>query len=272
MRLFLPPLRAAIFVLTALLGLIMGSFLDCLAWRLAHGESILWGRSHCAACGHTLSPRDLVPLASWFLLGGRCRYCGQPIPVRCLVSEVGTAAVYLSLVLLYGVSLSALRLLVLASLLVAAALVDLDQDWIPDQLIVAGIAAFAVFSLLDPLPFQTLFHGLLGSLALSTALLLLVLAADRILGRESMGGGDLKLFFMTGLYFHWKYDLLLLILTCILGLALAALMGRAKPGVPFPLAPALAAAAWLVMLAGRPVLHWYLGLFGLAGAGSNIAF
>ena len=65
-------------VLAALLGACMGSFLNCMAWRVVHGESVLRGRSHCDACGHVLGARDLVPVVSYLVSGGKCRYCGEP--------------------------------------------------------------------------------------------------------------------------------------------------------------------------------------------------
>ena len=69
-------------------GLFMGSFLNCLAWRITHGESVLRGRSHCASCGHVLEVRDLVPVLSWLLLGGRCRFCGERISARYPIAEL----------------------------------------------------------------------------------------------------------------------------------------------------------------------------------------
>ena len=69
-------------VVSALLGAVFGSFLNCAAWRLGHGESVLRGRSHCTACGHVLGAADLVPILSWLFLRGKCRYCGSRIPAR----------------------------------------------------------------------------------------------------------------------------------------------------------------------------------------------
>ena len=256
-----PALTAYLLLLTALLGLVMGSFLNCLAWRLAHNEPVSRGRSHCPACGHTLAARDLVPLLSWLLLRGRCRYCGAPVSPRYPAAELVTALAYVSVVARYGPTLSALRGLVLMSLLIAASLVDLEDGWIPDRLILAGIGAFVLLALPDAAPLAALGRGLFGALAVALPLLGLVLLADRLLGRETMGGGDIKLLFMIGLYFDWRLNLLLLIAACLLGLALAFILGRARPNAPFPFGPALAAAAWLVLLAGQPALDWYLGLF-----------
>jgi len=255
----IPPGALAAFA--TVLGLVMGSFLNCLAWRLVRGESVLKGRSRCDACGHALGPGDLVPVLSWLALRGRCRYCGAPVSPRCPLSELVCAAAYGTLAWRYGFSVNTLRFLLLSSLLLAVSLVDWEDGWVPDRFLIAGAAGWAALLPLEPDPAGVLSRGLIGAAALFVPLLLLVLAADKLLGRESMGGGDLKLFALLGLYFGWKQGLLLVILSCLTGLVCAFAMGRARPGKPFPFVPAMAAAAWLTALWGEPVIEWYTSLF-----------
>ncbi len=252
---------APLAVLAAVFGLVMGSFLNCLAWRLVHGESVMKGRSHCAVCGHALEARDLVPVFSWLLLRGRCRYCGERVSARYPLAELLCGAAYASVVWRYGFSVETLRFLLLFSLLLAASLVDWEAGWVPDRLILTGAFGWLLSLLLEEDAARTLARGLIGAAALFLPLLLLVLAADKLLGRESMGGGDLKLFALLGLYFGWERGLLLVILSCLAGLALALAMKRAKPGTPFPFVPAMAAAAWPAAIWGERVVDWYLSLF-----------
>jgi leader peptidase (prepilin peptidase)/N-methyltransferase len=255
-------LTAYIITITAALGLIMGSFLNCMAWRMTHSESVLKGRSHCASCNHVLGALDLVPVVSWLLLKGRCRYCGRKISPRYPAAELVTAVVFVSLVLRYDVSFTTLKFLLLACVLIALSLVDFEQYILPDSLVIAGILIFIIMSPFNNTSFlKTIFSGIAGSLAVTVPLLILVLLADKITGKETMGGGDIKLLFMVGLYFDWRLNLMLLIFACFLGLLLALLMGKAKPGTPFPFGPAIGAAAFLVMLIGEPLLNWYIGLF-----------
>lgn len=256
-----PALAAYLFFLTALLGLAMGSFLNCLAWRLAHGESVARGRSHCAVCGHILGPLDLIPVFSWLFLRGRCRYCGEKISPRYPATELLAALAYLTVVWKCGLSLDSLRFLLLFSLLLVLSLVDLEVGLIPDRLLVIGGLGWLLLAFPDPGRSALLLRGGLGAAALFVPMLLLVLAADHLAGRETMGGGDLKLLALLGLYFGWQQGLLLLIFSCLLGLWLAALLGKAKPGTAFPFGPALATAAWLVFLVGEPILTWYFSLF-----------
>ena len=103
----------------ALLGACTGSFLACLAWRTVHGESVLRGRSHCDVCGHVLGVRDLVPVFSYLLSGGKCRYCGAKLSARHVWGELISAAVFVSLLLQYDISLQTLEAWLLACVLLA---------------------------------------------------------------------------------------------------------------------------------------------------------
>lgn len=254
-----PGLTAYILSITFVLGLCVGSFVNCLAWRLAHGERVSRGRSHCAACGHTLSALDLIPVASYLSLRGRCRYCGEKIPKTCPIAELVCGLVFLCLVWRYGLGWETARLLLFSCVLLTAALTDLETMEIPDRLHVAAILIWLAFLPLAPSALDQALSGALGAFGVGAPLLLIVLLADKALGRETMGGGDLKLLFVTGLYFGLGGNLLLLIFACLLGLLFAA-AARAV-GREFPFAPSVCASAWLVMLVGQPILDWYLGLF-----------
>lgn len=255
-----PAVTAYILFIAALFGAAMGSFVNCASARLVSGESALKGRSHCPACGHALGVLDLIPIVSFLLLRARCRYCGARIAPRCLVTELMGAAACVSLVLCYGVTLQAFAYAVLLFVLLSAALVDVDTGLIPDRLILLGCGAFLLCALLQRPPLPALVRGGLGGLAASVPLLLFVLLADKLMGRETMGGGDIKLFFMAGLYFDWQRAFLLLLFSCVCGIAFA-VYAKKKRGVEFPFAPGIAAGAFLTALFGAPLLSWYLGLF-----------
>lgn len=250
-----PGATAYLLLLTGILGLCMGSFCNAWAWRIAHGQSIARGRSRCPRCGHSLSAGDLIPLVSWLCLRGKCRYCGAPISRRYPAVELLGGLYTLSVLLCCGLSWESLRLLIAGSLLLTAALVDLDTMLLPDGLLLAaGGAAF--LRLLDG-------EGtamLLGGVCIAVPLLLLVLAADRLMGRETMGGGDIKLVAVLGMHFGPLQGLFLLITACVLGLLAGAVMGKRRDA-PFPFGPALVLAGWLTVLVGKPVTAWYLSLF-----------
>ena len=273
-------------VVTVIFGLVMGSFLNCLAWRSVRGESWTHGRSHCDYCDHVLSVRDLVPVVSWLSTGGRCRYCGKHISARNPVSEIICAIVYLLVVLRYDLSLETLEMLGLSSVLLVATLTDLDDYVIPNGCIASAVIIRALFIVgewkifgADPLPFLKM--SLIGAAAIGVPLILLVLVMDRVLKRPSMGGGDIKLFIVAGLYFGWQRCLFLLIVACVLGI-LFAILFQAKatssddssheeqirdkkdsedvPSRAFPFGPSIAAAFIVTMIVGDQILAWYLSL------------
>lgn len=256
---------AYLLFLACLTGLVFGSFGNAWAWRIVHGEGIAKGRSHCADCGHTLAAADLVPLFSYLLLGGKCRYCGRKISPRYPIAEAVCGLIFVSFVLRFGFSLQTLAYCILGFSLFVLSLVDLDTCIIPDRFLVLAAVDFVVFAGLSPAPLATLRDGLIGGLALFLPMLALVMLADRVLGRESMGGGDLKLLFVLGLFTGAAKGLMMLILACLIGLVFAlapGLRGRdADNPRAFPFGPSLALAAWAVILWGDGVLGWYLSLF-----------
>lgn len=268
-----PIIAAYCVCVTTIAGLCMGSFLNCMAWRMTHGESVLSGRSHCTSCGHVLGVRDLVPVFSWLSTGGKCRYCGERVSARYPATEVLCAVVYVSLLLRYGLTLETLELVAFASVLLVLTLTDIDEYIIPNKTIfaaiairVAYVAAVAALRLGDAA--QIAMTSLVGGFAVGLPLLGLVLVMDRVLGRDSMGGGDLKLFFVAGLYFGWQQCLFLVVVACVLGIVFGAagqrIAGDGEGGLRgklIPFGPAIAASCWITMLVGQPVIDWYLQLF-----------
>lgn len=243
----------------AVLGAVLGSFLCCAADR----GGLPTGRSRCDACGHVLGARELVPIFSYLFSRGRCRHCGEAIPVRCLIAELVGAVGFASLGLRFGPSLELVMQLILATMLLLLSCVDWITHVLPDKLLLAGIInrlAF-LFLLREPLG-ETLPQMALGAFSVSLPLLLLSLAMDRLLKKDTLGGGDIKLLFVLGLYFCWLEMLLLLILACVLALVWAAGPGRRQAGGEIPLCPFLAASWLAVTLFGAPLIQWYLSLLG----------
>ena len=243
----------------ALLGACTGSFLGCLAWRTVHGESVLRGRSHCDVCGHTLGVRDLVPVFSYLFSGGKCRYCGAKLSARHVWGEAVSGAVFATLLFRYDISLQTLEGWLLACVLLACAFADLEGYIIPDRFIAAGVVLFAVTLLIEPEPFRRLADGLLGGVGVGGGLLLLSLYMDKRMKRETLGGGDVKLLFLTGLFFGWKGNLLCLTLACVVGIVWG-LAGKRR-GEAIPWGPSIAVGAWITALAGQMFIDWYLGFF-----------
>ena len=244
----------------AVSGGVLGSFLDCAVSRWAEEDPHPFaGRSRCASCGHVLGARDLVPVFSFLLRRGRCRWCGERIPPECLWAELAGAAAFVCVGARFGLCPELGQWLIWAALLLALSLTDWAKRIIPDKLLLLLAANRAAW-------FFVLGHGAREALetgkalAVPAVLLALVLGMERIMGREAMGGGDVKLLFALALYLSWAELFLTLLAGCLLGLLWAALTGG-KTGTAMPFGPFLAAGAVLTVCCGGPVLDWYFGLF-----------
>lgn len=190
------------------------------------------------------------------LVGGEVRQARWLGPVVCAVA-------WALLVAMRGASLQTLFLCLACVPLVACSLTDLQAYVIPNACVAAAVALHACFLLLlsvqDPgLAAATLVRSLVGAGAALVPLLVLTLVMDRVLGRESMGGGDLKLLAVCGLYVGWQQLLLLLPLACLGGIASSVILTPKGSGTlaPFPFGPSIAVALWVTFLVGPHVEAW----------------
>ena len=255
-------MRVYLTAVTAVFGLVLGSGLGCLADRMARGESWARGRSHCDSCGHTLAAADLVPVFSWLFLRGRCRYCGARIGAESTLRELLLAALLAAVLWRFGPTAEALAAMVLLCCLFCLSIVDAKTLLIPNRFLVIAAAARVVWLLAFGGGAFALLRALATGAVLAGVILLLALLLDRVLKKESMGGGDLKLLAVLGLYFTPWECLLLLILSCLAALVFALLRPRLRNAAgELPFGPFLSAAAALTLLIGAPVTGWYLSFF-----------
>ena len=252
-------LTAYLLCIVAITGLSMGSFLQCLSDRVCNNESIAKGRSHCPYCNHTLGARELIPVVSYCLQGGTCRHCGVKIPLRYPLSEVVTMVVFLSIAMQYSYSLETIKYTILACILLVAVFSDIETMMIPDGIHVLAMVNWLVFALLDVNSVAVLKRGLLGGVSFFIGMMVLVTVADALMKKETMGGADIKLFVVTGFYFGVLANLLLLMISCGVGILFAGITGNVKK--QFPFGPSIAIAAWMIVLYGETILTWYLGFF-----------
>jgi leader peptidase (prepilin peptidase)/N-methyltransferase len=245
------------FLLTAPFGLIIGSFLNVVAYRLPRGESLVKPRSRCTSCGEEVRPYDNVPVLSWLLLRGRCRHCGEHISARYPAVELVTAIAFGAVALARGFDSGLLVELPFTAMLIAVAGIDLEHRIVPNKILlplaVWGIAATAAVRP-DALP-----ESLIAGAAAFTALLLTALAYP-----AGMGMGDVKLAGVMGIYLGLSVIPALLFAFfagSVVGIALMVRYGAAarKRGVPF--APFMAAGALVGLLAGPELIDLYAGAF-----------
>jgi leader peptidase (prepilin peptidase)/N-methyltransferase len=215
--------EALIYVFIFLFGICIGSFLNVCIYRMGREESIVHPASHCPHCQKPLARQDNIPLLSYILLRGKCRFCGKKISFRYFVVELLTGLLFLALYQRFGATTVTLIYCLLAAGLIIATFVDLDFQIIPDEITVGGIVSGIILSFFFPAihgrlsPLLGLRDALLGVVVGGGVLWILGGIGDFIFKKESMGGGDIKLLAMIGAFLGWKIALLSLPLASLLG-------------------------------------------------------
>jgi leader peptidase (prepilin peptidase)/N-methyltransferase len=239
--------------LAAVIGAIVGSFLNVVVWRLPRGESLVKPRSRCPACDKPIAPYDNVPVVSWLLLQGRCRNCGARISPRYPLIELITAAAFAGVVAVRGFDEGLVLELPFVAALIALAGIDYDHKLLPNK-IVYPMAAYGVVAtlLVDR---DDLVENLAAGAGAFLFLLLAALAYPR-----GMGMGDVKLAGAMGLYLGVSIIPALLtafLAGSIVGLAIIAREGAAgrKKAVPFGVF--LALGGLVGVLAGPELIELY---------------
>ena len=251
--------------LVAMLGLVMGSAVSALAWRLPRGRSWVRGRSCCPACGAILRPADLIPLVSFVASRGKCRHCGHPIGWRYPLTELlcGTWAVLTFREL--GWTTAFPLVAVWGFLMVALMWIDLDFQLLPDALTLPG--TLLSLAVVLPRPGGPR-HALLGLLIGSGLLWLLGWGYLKLRKTEGMGGGDIKLAAMFGVLLGWKLSLLTLFLAALAGslwgaVLMARRLGTGQTALPF--GTLLSPAAMVAYLWGEGWMRAYVSVFSTRG-------
>jgi leader peptidase (prepilin peptidase) / N-methyltransferase len=243
--------------IAAPLGLLIGSFLNVVAYRLPRGESLLWPASHCPGCEQPIKPYDNVPVLSWLLLRGKCRNCGIHISPRYPAIEFLTALAFGAIVVLNGVDKNLVWELPFAAMLIAVAGIDLEHRIIPNKVMLPS-AVFAIATAIALRPNDLLELGIAGAAAF-VAFLLAALAYP-----AGMGMGDVKLAGVMGLFLGTAVIPALFIAFLagtLVGVAVIAKHGAdgRKKGVPF--GPFLAFGGLVGLLAGPEMIDLYTRTF-----------
>ncbi len=251
----------------AVLGLLVGSFLNVVVHRVPRGESVVAPPSTCPRCGHRIRARDNVPVLSWLLLRGRCRACGVGISARYPLVEAGTAALFGLTAWWAGPTWHLPAYLYLAAIAVALALIDLDVHRLPDAIVLPSYPVLAVL-LLGASALEGDGGAALRAVVGGAGLYLLYLALA--LARPGgMGFGDVKLAGLLGAALAWHSWAALaagafaaFLLGGAVGLALVA-VHRAGARTAIPFGPFMLLGSGLGLWIGRDVAGWYLRSFVL---------
>ncbi len=277
----------ALFVaVVILLGLIVGSFLNVVIYRLpvmieredravcaellgqAAPDQVPFNlatpRSHCPDCGHAISALENIPLLSYLLQRGRCRHCGGTIPLRYPLVEVASGLLAGVVAWRFGATPQAVAALVLTWSLLTLSVIDLRHMLLPDRITLPVLwlgILLALFGL-----FTDLRSSVIGAMAGYLSLWSVYHLFRLLTGKEGMGYGDFKLLALFGAWLGWQQLLTVVLLSSlvgvVVGVGLTMLHGR-DHRLPLPFGPFLAAAGWLALLWGDALTGVYLDLSGL---------
>ena len=276
------------FVITALvLGLVIGSFLNVVIWRLpkmlerewrtqAHDVlglpsetplptyNLMLPHSQCPHCAHKIRAWENIPLLSYLLLRGRCSNCAAPISLRYPLTELACGLLSAFIAWHFGFAWSAGLMLVLTWGLWAMSLIDAEHQLLPDVLVLPLLWLGLIvnsFALFVPLH-DAVWGAVAGYMALWSVFWLFKL----ITGKDGIGHGDFKLLAMLGAWGGWQILPLTILLSSLVGAILGMILLRlrdAKTSTPIPFGPYLAIAGWIALLWGGQITDFYWQFVGL---------
>jgi prepilin signal peptidase PulO-like enzyme (type II secretory pathway) len=249
-----------IYFFVFIFGLAIGSFLNCAIYRLETGESFLKGRSYCPHCKHVLSWKDLIPIFSFLILKGKCRYCEKKISFQYPLVELLTGILFVLAIPIYGgrTSIDLIFYWILTCFLIIIFVYDLKHYLIPDKIIYPAIA----IAFLNQILTSNIQH-LTTNLILGILPSLFFLAIILISHEAWMGWGDFKLSILMGIFLGWPKILVALFFAffsgAIVGLILIFLKRKTiKSQIPF--APFLVSGTFFSTFLGEKIIDWYLNL------------
>jgi leader peptidase (prepilin peptidase)/N-methyltransferase len=276
-----PPGIALTTLCWMLIGLVVGSFLNVVIHRvpvmlqretdnfiaIERDEAVpnqghynlLFPRSACPACGHRLSALDNIPLMSWLWLRGRCRYCRAPISARYPLVELLSALLSGWVIWRLGSDIDGLAALLLVWVLLALAFIDLDTQFLPDDLTLPLLWVGLLFNISST--FTPLTDAVIGTAAGYLVLWLVYWGYRLVTGKEGMGYGDFKLLAALGAWLGWLMLPLIVLLSsavgAVVGVLLILLRGHQRDK-PIPFGPFLALAGVVALLYGQDIMNLWL--------------
>ena len=257
-------LRFELALMCAVLGLVVGSFLNVVIYRVPRGESIVRPGSHCPRCGAAVRMRDNIPVVSWLVLGGRCRHCGAGISPRYILVEVLTAALFAAGAVRLGYSAALPAALATIAALVALSAIDLEQLTLPKRVVYPSLIIVVVLLAIAAAKDDAWTR--LGVAALCAVAWFLLFFVINLASPRVLGFGDVRLSPLLGIFlgwFGWRFAVVGFFLAnlvgAVVGLALIA-AHRMDRSQPVPYGVFLAVGAVGTFLAGPAFVSWVTGI------------
>ena len=276
-------------LLALILGLLVGSFLNVVIYRVPEGLNrnwklqakqmldlpleqgegerfnILMPPSHCPSCKSAIKPWQNIPILSYVLLKGQCKHCHAAISLRYPLVELLTGLVFAVCAWKFGATWTAVAAMVFSAYLIAMIFIDADTQLLPDQLTLPLMWGGIVFHLAAYLlqadwGITTLVDSLLGAIVGYMSLWSIFQLFKLVTGKEGMGYGDFKLLAALGAWLGISVLPIIIIMSAVVGLIFALIMKVAK-NQPMPFGPYLAISGWIVLVFSQPIsqlIQWWL--------------
>ncbi|MDP2939231.1 MAG: prepilin peptidase [Candidatus Omnitrophota bacterium] len=245
----------------------VGSFLNVCIYRMPKEESIVKPGSHCPNCSAVIYWFDNIPILSYIILMGRCRFCKKPISPGYPIVELLTAITFLVFYNYFGLTFKLFVYLLFVSGLIVATFVDIAHRIIPDEISIGGIIVGFILSIMFPHIQNTTSHfwggveSLLGILIGGVSIYLTGIIGDWIFKKESMGGGDVKLLAMIGAFLGWRIALLTFFLAPLFGAVVGIIVKIKTKQSLIPYGPFLSLAAVISLFYYQEVINWIFGYY-----------
>ena len=252
-----------------ILGAIVGSFLNVCIVRLPQEKSVVFPGSHCVHCQKPIAWHDNIPLVSYFLLGGKRRFCHKKFSIRYWLVELTTAVSFFLFYKYFGLTWVLIPYLVFHCGLIVATFVDFEHRIIPDEISVGGMIAGLIFSFLIPELHGTSSHllalgrSILGVLVGGGSIYAMGMLGDFLFKKESMGGGDVKLLAMVGAFLGWQMSILAFFIAPFFGAILGIIVKIRTKESAIPYGPFLALGALISLFLGNKIIHLLLYNYGI---------
>lgn len=262
------------YVFILIFGLIIGSFLNCIIFRLEKEESFLEGKSKCIHCGHELGWKDLFPIFSFLSLAGKCRYCGRPISIQYPLVEIFTGIIFVLITWNLGFNwllgfgqwdlLNIVYFWIICSFFIIIFVYDLRHYLIPDSVVYSGIGLTFLYNLFK---IWNAGHGYLEDLqntifaiSVGAGIFLLIFLISR---GKWIGFGDIKLGLFMGLFLGWPNITIALFLGILFGAIIGVVLilsGKKNISSEIPFGPFLITGMFISFFWGNQIINWYINL------------
>ncbi|WP_337970096.1 prepilin peptidase [Virgibacillus salexigens] len=240
-----------------LIGTVVGSFLNVVGLRSPQQLSFTTSRSECPYCLKTLQWKDIIPILSFTLLKGKCRYCGVRISSLYPIMEIITGMLFVYCYIIIGIQFELFLALALVSMFVIVLVSDITYMIIPNKVLLFFLPIFVVFRIIDPLtPWWDTITGGVAGILIPMSIIIVI--------KGGMGGGDMKLFGLIGIVLGFKKLCFCFFLSCVIGAIIGIFLIALKLGrrnQPIPFAPYIIAASLITYFYGDSLILWYSNFY-----------